>query len=50
MVAVEDVFKPECYKKPIQYSADACGSCRFSMICYKTFLNYMNQNKQGLWG
>lgn len=43
-------MKPECYMKPLQYSADACSGCKFEMTCYEVFLKYMMQNKQGLWG
>lgn len=41
---------PECYKKPIQYDADACDGCKFDEVCYNLWLKYMNQNEKGLWG
>ena len=46
----EWVETPECYKKPIQYDADACSGCKFEMRCYNTWAQYMNQNEKGLWG
>ena len=42
--------KPECYKKPIHYDADACEACEFSDDCCLLFLKYLNQNERGLWG
>ena len=42
--------KPECYKKPIQYDADACDRCKFSNDCCALLSKYLNQNEHGLWG
>ena len=44
------VEKPECYKKPLQWDANACGKCEYDMQCYNLWLKYMRQNKEGLWG
>ena len=44
------VEKPDCYKKPIQYSEDGCSNCEHGMECYDLWLKYMNQNEKGLWG
>lgn len=42
--------KPECYKKPLQWDADASGECPHEIECYDLWLKYMSQNKKGLWG
>lgn len=42
--------KPDCYKKPLQYSEDACAKCEFVNECYSLWLKFMNQNEKGLWG